>query len=335
MKSRLGLRDIVLAARAVLAEGGVPALTMAAVAGRLGVTPMALYRHVDGREELLAAVADSVLEDVGAAAAAPGLPWWDAVESWMRDVRHRIVESPWTAQLIGTPTQIAPAWVAALDRLLAALERAPLDDAARAASLTWIARTTVGVVLLEAKSPLAHAGRAVGAPLEAALETASPEMAARWARIERPLERYGDDHLFEDLVRQTRSRLHAAARFEKRGPVPAVRVDPVDPVDHVDPVDRDVPEGPGASGCSRAPGDLTDAQWRLIRPLLPPADHRGAAPADDRRVLDGLRYRERTGASWRDIPARYGRWQTLYGRHRKWATDGTWARIGEMLTERE
>ncbi|MGR6998126.1 TetR/AcrR family transcriptional regulator [Yinghuangia aomiensis] len=110
MKTRLGLRDIVLAARAVLAEGGAPALTMAAVARRLGVTPMALYRHVDGRDELLAAVADSVLEDVGAAAAEPGLPWWDAVESWMRDVRHRIVESPWTAQLIGTPTQIAPAW---------------------------------------------------------------------------------------------------------------------------------------------------------------------------------------------------------------------------------
>lgn len=314
MKSRLGLRDIVLAARAVLAEGGVPALTMAAVARRLGVTPMALYRHVEGRDELLAAVADSVLEDVGAAAVEPGLPWWDAVESWMRDVRHRIVESPWTAQLIGTPTQIAPAWVAALDRLLAALERAPLDDDARAGALTWIARTTVGVVLLEAKSPLAHAGRAVGAPLEAALETASPEMAARWARIERPLERYGDDYLFEDLVRQTRARLHAAACFEKHQDAVAVPA---------------IPENPENSG------DLTDAQWHLIRRLLPPADHRGAPPADDRRILDGLRYRERTGASWREIPKRYGRWQTLYGRHRKWATDGTWERVNQMLTEGE
>lgn len=326
MKTRLGLRDIVLAAHAVLAEGGVPALTMAAVARRLGVTPMALYRHVDGRDELLAAVADSVLEDVGAAAAEPGLPWWDAVESWMRDVRHRIVESPWTAQLIGTPTQIAPAWVAALDRLLAALERAPLDDDARAGALTWIARTTVGVVLLEAKSPLAHAGRAVGAPLEAALETASPEMAARWARIERPLERYGDDYLFEDLVRQTRARLHAAARFEKHEAATVTYDSPEVP---------EVPEAPDIPDITDTPGDLTDAQWHLIRPLLPPPDHRGAAPADDRRVLDGLRYRERTGASWREIPERYGRWQTLYGRHRKWAADGTWGRVGEVLAERD
>ncbi|NED56855.1 hypothetical protein G3I24_38970, partial [Micromonospora aurantiaca] len=75
--------------------------------------------------------------------------------AWMRDVRHCIVAHPWIAPLFGSHARLSPAWAAALDRLLAALERGPLDDDARADALVWIARTTVGVVLLEARSPLA------------------------------------------------------------------------------------------------------------------------------------------------------------------------------------
>jgi transposase len=326
-RTRLSLRDVVLAARTVLGEGGVDALTMSAVAARLDVTPMALYRHVEGRAALLTAVADSVLEEVGAGVH-PDTPWDDAVVMWMRDVRRRIVDSPWTAQLIGTATQIAPAWAAALDRLLACLERGPLDDDARADALVWIARTTVGVVLLEAKSPLARPGQAVGAALESALESASPDMAARWARIDRRLSRYRDDDLFEDLVRQTRARLRGAAdpvRFtkqERRGIRQALQPDD-------DPRGGARPD-PDESPCD-TPGDLDARQWRLVRDLLPTADQRGAPQADNRRVVDGLRYRERTGVPWRRVPARYGSWQTLYARHRRWTADGTWARIETAL----
>ncbi|MCF2527733.1 transposase [Yinghuangia soli] len=306
-RTRLTLRDVVLAARGVLADGGVDALTMSAVAARLGVTPMALYRHVDDRAALLAAVADSVLEEVGAGLD-PGIPWDDAVVMWMRDVRHRIVQSPWTAQLIGTATQIAPAWAAALDRLLAALERGPLDDAARADVLVWVARTTVGVVLLEAKSPLARPGQAVGAALDTALEGASPEMAERWARIDARLAQYRDDDLFEDLVRQTRARLAAAAGAE---PVATECFEK-----H--------PQHPDAQ-------DMTDRQWLRVRAVLPAADQRGAPAADDRRIVDGIRHRERTDTAWRNVPARYGSWQTLYNRHRRWTRDGTWDRVTAAL----
>lgn len=307
-RPRLGQRDVLLAARAVLAEGGVDALTMSAVAARLGVTPMALYRHVDDRAALLAAVADSVLEEVGAGTG-PDMAWHDAVETWMRDVRRRIVQSPWAAQLIGTSTRIAPAWAAALDRLLAALERGPLDDAARADALVWIARTTVGVVLLEAKSPLARPGRGVGAPLASALEEASPDVAERWARIDARLSGYRDDDLFEDLVRQTRVRLGVdgqALRFAKHPPADVAA------------------EIPGHA-------DLDDSQWDRVRELLPAPDRRGSPPADDRRVVDGIRYREHTGVPWRDVPARYGSWQTLYRRHRRWTDDGTWPRVLRAL----
>lgn len=317
-RPRLTLRDVVLAARAVLGEGGVEALTMGAVAARLDVTPMALYRHVDGRAALLAAVADSVLEEVGAAVD-PATPWDDAVVMWMADVRHRIVESPWTAQLIGTATQIAPAWAAALDRLLAALERGPLDDDARADALVWIARTTVGVVLLEAKSPLARPGQAVGAALESALGSATPEMARRWGRIDARLARYQDDDLFEDLVRQTRARLAEAARRPCFGKRTVTQT-------------RPGPRVADAGDIDLGDADLSDAQWRRVRAVLPPGDLRGAARADDRRVVDGIRYRERTGVPWRNVPSRYGSWQTLYGRHRRWSEDGTWARVTAAAT---
>ena len=51
--------------------------------------------------------------------------------------------------------------------------------------------------------------------------------------------------------------------------------------------------------------DLTDAERAVIEPLLP-TDVRGKERVDDRRVLDGIVWRLRTGAPWADIPARYG-----------------------------
>jgi transposase len=44
-------------------------------------------------------------------------------------------------------------------------------------------------------------------------------------------------------------------------------------------------------------------------------------------VINGVLWRTRTGAPWRDLPAVYGSWQTVYGRHRTWSGDGTWDRL--------
>lgn len=46
-----------------------------------------------------------------------------------------------------------------------------------------------------------------------------------------------------------------------------------------------------------------------------------------RRVINGVLWRTRTGAPWRDLPKAYGSWQTVYGRHRTWSADGTWDRV--------
>ncbi|MFF4224241.1 IS5 family transposase [Streptomyces abikoensis] len=46
-----------------------------------------------------------------------------------------------------------------------------------------------------------------------------------------------------------------------------------------------------------------------------------------RKVINGILFRQRTGIPWRDPPTRFGRWKTVYDRHRRWSADGTWERI--------
>jgi transposase len=58
---------------------------------------------------------------------------------------------------------------------------------------------------------------------------------------------------------------------------------------------------------------------------------RGGRWRDHRQVLNGILFRTRTGVPWRDLPARYGPWETVYERFARWQTDGTWARIQAAL----
>ncbi|WP_413927931.1 transposase [Kitasatospora albolonga] len=67
--------------------------------------------------------------------------------------------------------------------------------------------------------------------------------------------------------------------------------------------------------------ELSDAEWEFVRPLLP-VSLRGRKRLDDRRVLNGIVWKFRTGVAWRDVPGRYGPWATLHTRFRRWAADG-------------
>ena len=74
--------------------------------------------------------------------------------------------------------------------------------------------------------------------------------------------------------------------------------------------------------------DLTDAQWAALEPLLPRGKKAGRPPTWTRRqLIDGIRWRARAGAPWRDVPPAYGPWQTVYGLFRRWQRDGTWKRM--------
>jgi transposase len=81
--------------------------------------------------------------------------------------------------------------------------------------------------------------------------------------------------------------------------------------------------------------DLSDAQWAVLEPLLPRGKKPGRPPTWTRRqLIDGIRWRTRTGAPWRDVPERYGPWQSVYGLFRCRQRDGTWAQILACLQGR-
>jgi transposase len=79
--------------------------------------------------------------------------------------------------------------------------------------------------------------------------------------------------------------------------------------------------------------ELTDAQWALVRDLFP-AQGRGGKWADHRTALNGALWRLRTGAPWRDLPERYGPWQTVYHRFNAMRRGGLLDRMLERLQRR-
>jgi transposase len=83
------------------------------------------------------------------------------------------------------------------------------------------------------------------------------------------------------------------------------------------------------------PTDLTDDQWALIEPNLPPAKsstRKGGRPLCDRRVIvNGLMYFARSGCQWRMLPREFGPWPTVHHYYRLWRRDGTLQAIHDLL----
>ena len=72
--------------------------------------------------------------------------------------------------------------------------------------------------------------------------------------------------------------------------------------------------------------ELTDDQWAALVRHLPRAAT-GRPAKDHRVVVEGILWRLRTGAPWRDLPERYGSWRTVYSRFRRWQQAGVWDRV--------
>ncbi len=79
-----------------------------------------------------------------------------------------------------------------------------------------------------------------------------------------------------------------------------------------------------------ARGDLSDAQWALIEGLFPKQLH-GGKWNDHRLTFDGILWILRTGAPWRDLPERYGKWQSVYDRFNRYRKSGVFDRILKAL----
>src|SRR5680860_1589966 len=90
--------------------------------------------------------------------------------------------------------------------------------------------------------------------------------------------------------------------------------------------------GPGRA---RYATDLTPAQFKLIEPLLPPANLDGRHEKHPRyEIINAIFYMLRTGCAWRHLPHDLPPWQTVYWHFRRWRDDGSVDRIHDALRDR-
>jgi putative transposase len=83
------------------------------------------------------------------------------------------------------------------------------------------------------------------------------------------------------------------------------------------------------------PSDLTDRQWSIIEPLIPPAEPGGRRrEVDMRQVINGILYLNRTGCFWRMLPHEFPPWGTVHYYYRRFRLDGSWQRIHDKLREK-
>ena len=80
---------------------------------------------------------------------------------------------------------------------------------------------------------------------------------------------------------------------------------------------------------------LSDEQWQQIEHLLPKNGQRGGQWKDHRLMIDAILWALSDGSRWRNIPERFGPWQTVYDRFRSWTRRGVWDRILRHLQARK
>ena len=79
---------------------------------------------------------------------------------------------------------------------------------------------------------------------------------------------------------------------------------------------------------------LTDAMWARVEPMLPgKATDPGVTAADNRQFLEAVLWRTRTGSPWRDLPARFGNWNSVFKRFRRWALSGVFEHVFNLLSD--
>ena len=83
--------------------------------------------------------------------------------------------------------------------------------------------------------------------------------------------------------------------------------------------------------------ELTNEQWNRIEPIIfkttPVKDPRGRKERDPREVMNGILWILRTGAPWKDLPARYPPYQTCHRRFQQWVRQGTFKLIAQELAQ--
>jgi putative transposase len=82
------------------------------------------------------------------------------------------------------------------------------------------------------------------------------------------------------------------------------------------------------------PSDLTDEQWALLAPYIPPPKPGGRPRSVDMRaLLNGIFYQNRTGCQWRLLPSEFPPWGTAHYYYRQWRLAGVWLKMHDALRE--
>ena len=83
---------------------------------------------------------------------------------------------------------------------------------------------------------------------------------------------------------------------------------------------------------NRYPSDLTDAQWKLLEPLIPAVKEGGRNATYSRReIVDAILYLTRTGCAWRYLPHDMPPWSLVYNYFWHWRREGVWCKINDQL----
>lgn len=78
--------------------------------------------------------------------------------------------------------------------------------------------------------------------------------------------------------------------------------------------------------------ELTDAQWNLIKDFLPGKQgDPGRTAKDNRLFVNAIVWMAKTGAPWRDLPERFGNWNSVFKRYDRWCKKGVWLEVGQKL----
>jgi putative transposase len=81
--------------------------------------------------------------------------------------------------------------------------------------------------------------------------------------------------------------------------------------------------------------EIRDRQWEIIKDHLPGQPGYKGKSVDNRLFINAVMYVAKCGIPWRDLPQRFGHWNSVYVRFRRWAKAGIWQRVFEQLQDKE
>ena len=144
---RLSREQIVAVTADLMREAPATPVTMARVAEAAGATPMAIYRHVRDRDDLLSAVLEHVLGEL-THEIPEGADWRMQVRAWMSSVLDHLTQFPQCRGLLRDEAGLSPAWLRSMATLVEILERTGLTGEALVRAMFWVSTSTVGYAQL-------------------------------------------------------------------------------------------------------------------------------------------------------------------------------------------